>query len=408
MMAVSDREQETIPGYEADRRRHSPTIDSAQANRVASSAQPLDVVHQRIVLAGGGLPHLHCLRAASRAPLGGASVTVVAPAAQIVYSGMLPGWVAGHYSLDECLVPIAALARRAGATFVCRSVEHVDAAQRSIALDDGAMLDFDVLSLAVGSVIDTHAIRGAEAHAIAVRPLEAFARRWDAFASTVNDRDRRQVVVIGAGPGGVEIALAVRHRLGRSVGVTVVSSTNVLPAGSRTRLQRCMHAAGIVVHSNARALAIDERGVRLDDGTQVPADVALVATGSAAPRWLAASGLPVAPDGYVKVEPTLQVMAHRGIFASGDCASIAGHPQPRSGVHALRMGPTLLENLRRSLAGDALTRYSPRQRALYLMSTGDRYAVGSWGGVAFEGRWAWRWKNRIDRAFIARHAARDD
>jgi NADH dehydrogenase FAD-containing subunit len=203
----------------------------------------------------------------------------------------------------------------------------------------------------------------------------------------------------------VELALAARHALAasRSVQVGIVSATAMLSGGGGPRLQRRLRAAGIVVHKGM-AVRIDERAVHLAEGASLGADGVIVATGSAAPPWIAASGLPVDGAGYARVGPTLGVIGQPAIFAAGDCASIEGRPQPRSGVHALRMGPALLENLRRSVAGAALVTYAPRQRALHLISVGDRYAIGTWGGIAFEGRWVWRWKDRIDRAFIARHA----
>src|SRR5688572_6139081 len=90
---------------------------------------------RRIVLVGGGLPHLHCLRQMACAPLPRARVTVVSPVASLVYSGMLPGWMAGHYALDRCCVPIDALARAAGAHLVRGAVGAVDPVRRRVFLD---------------------------------------------------------------------------------------------------------------------------------------------------------------------------------------------------------------------------------------------------------------------------------
>ncbi|HET9451339.1 MAG TPA: hypothetical protein VFO83_10675, partial [Aggregicoccus sp.] len=85
------------------------------------------------------------------------------------------------------------------------------------------------------------------------------------------------------------------------------------------------------------------------------------------------------------------------------CVNELGHAMPKAGVFAVRAGPTLAANLRAALERRALQPHVPKPRFLALVSTGGRHAIGSWGPLSWEGRWAWHWKDRIDRAFIARY-----
>jgi selenide,water dikinase len=128
-------------------------------------------------------------------------------------------------------------------------------------------------------------------------------------------------------------------------------------------------------------------------------------TGAAAPAWPRASGLQTDAAGFIAVDTHLQSLSHPGVFAAGDIASMQDTPRPKSGVYAVRQGPPLTENLRRALRGEPLVEYHPQARALALISAGDRYAVASYGPFALSGAWVWRWKDRIDSAFMQRYRA---
>ena len=104
------------------------------------------------------------------------------------------------------------------------------------------------------------------------------------------------------------------------------------------------------------------------------------------------------------VNDYLQSVSHENVFAAGDCATMVNFTRPKSGVYAVRAGPPIARNLRHYLNSEPLAAYAPHAHSLYLVSTGDRYAIASWGSLALEGRWVWRWKDRIDRGFVAKYA----
>ncbi len=105
--------------------------------------------------------------------LTGVDVVLVTPSPQLRYSGMLPGWIAGHYALDELTIELAPLVQAAGAKLIAAQLQGLDLTNRIAFTDGGEAIDFDVLSIATGAVIDVDAISGAREHALPLRPFDA-------------------------------------------------------------------------------------------------------------------------------------------------------------------------------------------------------------------------------------------
>jgi selenide,water dikinase len=366
-----------------------------------------------VVLVGGGHAHVQLLRRWIMRPLAGARVTVVVDRPEAVYSGMVPGLVAGHYAPSDLTIDVRPLAKRAGARFVVAACTGVDPVAHTLHLHERPPLRYDLASLDIGSVVAGLDTPGAREHALPTRPIGAFAECIGAaFAAAGTPR----VVVVGGGAGGVELALAAVARLRRQ-GVAVPSVTlvhdgpDLLPGhGSRlaARARRACERRGVTVLAPQRVVGVDADRVVLADGGTLPHDLCLWVTGAAAPPLLHASGLPCDERGFVWVGPTLEVPGHEGLFAAGDCAVPRSWPAiPKAGVHAVRQGPRLEANLRARLAGRRLTAHRPQRDFLALLNGGDGTAIGGKWGLAVEGRWVMRWKDRIDRRFVERFQVLD-
>lgn len=367
---------------------------------------------KRLVLLGGGHAHVEVLRAFAGKPPTGCEVIVVTPYPWLTYSGMVPGFVAGHYALEDCTIDLAALARRAGATLRLTSVVSLDAAAREVACLDHSRIPYDLLSMDVGSVPITHAARGVERNAVVLRPLERVTRGWTDVLARARQGEVRALTVVGSGGAGVELAFAMHHRLRselreRAPLVRIVGDSALpLPefrAGARRRLCAELEHRRIELHQGSGVVEVGERYVRLQNGLQFATDAVFWAAGAAAHPWIAASGLATDSRGFLLTTDLLQSVTHAEVFGAGDCATGQGHPVPKAGVFAVRAGPVLAANLRAALEDRPLHPHVTSRRYLALVSAGDRYAIGIWDGVSWEGRWVWRWKDRIDRGFIARY-----
>jgi selenide,water dikinase len=364
----------------------------------------------RLLLAGGGHSHVEVLRRFAQARPAAVDAVLVAPEDAASYSGMLPGLVAGLYRREETEIPLAPLAQAAGVRVVHDRVAALDLTARRATLTSGAPIPFDVLSLDVGSTPDA-AIPGAREHAIAAKPVPAFLAAWERLQQDARAGRVGTIAVVGGGAGGVELVLAMRHRLhaigAASVRFALVSDRPDLlpqhaPAVGRL-LQRVLRAREVDLHLGRAACAVGHGAVMLEGGGRVAADAIVWATSASAAPWLAASGLATDERGFVCVGDDLRSVSHPFVFASGDCATLASRRHPKSGLYAVRHGPPLAHNLLAAADGRAAARYRPQARGLALIGTGGRDAVLSWGPFAARGRWIWRWKERIDRAFIARY-----
>lgn len=361
---------------------------------------------KRLILAGGGHAHLHVLKLLEKASWPGVEVVLVSPHDRQVYSGMLPGWIAGHYRLDECVAPLRPLAEAAGVHFVQDSMVAMDAERRTIRCAGAGDMVYDVLSLDIGAQVDVSSLAATGAALLPIRPLERFIIDWTHQLTAFQQIGRARVAVVGGGAAGVELALALRHRLVTLLGpaqaqVILVSGTTLLPGhGKQTidRVIRAMRSHG-VQHQSDPAGSMDA-GLRLADRRELRVDCVIAATGVSPPEWLSESQLALAEDGFIAVAEGQQSVSHADVFAVGDIASRVDHPHPKSGVYAVRAGPVLGRNLRCFLENRPILAYRPQRRSLYLLATGPKHAILSWGPWSAEGAWVWRWKNWIDRRFL--------
>ena len=368
-----------------------------------------------VVLVGGGHAHVTVIREFGMRPQPGVVVTVVTRELDAPYSGMLPGFVAGHYSYDDVHIDVIGLASAAGARVIHGEVTGIDRAKKQIAIAGRAPLSYDLLSIDVGTTPKIDDIEGACDHALAVKPVSAFARKWrDLEAAALTESGPRRFLVVGAGAAGFELVLAMRHRLlgaARARGLdmnafafTLVGSGPLLPTHNpraRKLAFRQIVEQRVTLIEGRRVVAIGADAVRLDTGTQIAADATLLTTNAGPAAWFASSGLPLDDTGFIAVRPTLQLLDDDDVFAVGDCATVLEHRREKAGVFAVRQGPPLTENLRLRARGLKALPFVPQKDFLTLLSTGGHHAIAARNGLAVAGEWVWRWKDRIDRDFMA-------
>ncbi|MEZ5912693.1 MAG: selenide, water dikinase SelD [Paracoccaceae bacterium] len=366
-------------------------------------------VSRDVVLIGGGHTHALVLRMWAMNPLAGARLTLINPGPTAPYSGMLPGHVAGHYAKAELDIDLVQLARFAGARLILAPATGIDREARRVQVAGRPDVAYDLASFDVGITTAMPELSGFDEVGVPAKPLDRFAARWQRFVEAVAaGKARPEVVVIGSGIAGVELALAAVYRLkaaGVTPAVTIVERTaSPLPGpgrGARNALLSHLERAGISLLADAEPAEATGNTLRLADGRLIPAGFILGAAGARPHGWLSGLGL-ATKAGYLSVRPTLQSLTDPALFAVGDCAHLSHAPRPKAGVFAVRQAPVLYHNLRASLTGRPLRAYRPQRDYLKLISTGGKGAVADKWGLRLDGAFLWRWKNRIDQRFMDR------
>ncbi len=377
-----------------------------------ASEQP---ILRDLVLVGGGHSHVVVLRMLAMQPEPGLRITLICTDIDTPYSGMLPGYISGHYSFDDVHIDLGRLAAFAGARFIHGEVTGLDRANQRVLLRDRPSVPYDLLSINTGSTPNVRQVDGARAHTVPVKPIAHFNLRWLQLLDRVRGlHSRFTIAVVGGGAGGVELVLSVQFRLrnellklGRNPDllrfVLLTAGDTILPThnpGVRARFARVLKERHVAVHTRAEVTQVSPGCLHTQDGRTFDADETLWVTQAGGPVWLQSTGLALDEHGFIQVNQQLQTPDDPKIFAAGDVASFTARPLEKAGVFAVRMGPPLAKNLRLSLRGQPLVAYNPQQRWLALISTGDRYAVASRGALGFAGAWVWTWKDWIDRRFM--------
>lgn len=365
-------------------------------------------IEKHVVLVGAGNAHLVFLRRWRMMPWPAVAVTLVSEFAEIPYSAMVPGHIAGDYRWDEITLDLVRFCRSAGVRFVAARVTAVDAARRLVQLEDREALGYDVLSLGIGSLpAEPEGCANGE-WSFFMRPLGTFTQHLERLEQSLRQSPRPfHLAIVGGGVSGCELALAIRKRFAKSADfrLTLLQANRQLlpsfPARAARLMEQRLRDAGLTVRLEACVVGGSPDRLRLSSGEEIACDGVLWATPAAPPDCLRGSGLDIDDAGFLRVGETLQSLGDPSVFGTGDCVTFTPQPTlPRNGVHAVRQGRVLFDNVREFLHERPLAPFQPQRNCLCLMNTADGEAILSYGPLAVKAGFVRRVKHRIDRAWL--------
>lgn len=378
-----------------------------------------------LVLIGGGHSHAIALKMLGMNPIPGLRLTLISDVYHTPYSGMLPGYVAGLYTFDDCHIDLRPLANVAQARLFADRAIRLDLKHQKVICQQHPPVAYDLLSIDIGSIPTAVQIPGAANYTIPVKPISKFLTYWDTLVATVKRSPQTplRLGIVGGGAGGVELALSVQaqlqtiyHNAGQPHNHLELHlfhrGTELLPErhpSVRRQVHRLFARRGIHLHLQQNVVAIKADGddaprhVLCESGLTVMCDRVFWVTQASAASWVGASGLATDSRGFIQVNDYLQSISHPQVFAAGDIATMVNYPRPKAGVFAVRQGAPLAQNLRYAALDQPLQAFEPQEKFLILIGTGTGTAIASRGALTLgPSHLIWWWKDRIDRQFMQR------
>lgn len=364
---------------------------------------------KKLLLLGGGHAHLETLAALETIQKRGHEVTVVAPSSHHYYSGMGPGMLGGSYTPEEIRFDTEAMVTRRGARFVEGVAVVIDAKERRVRLENGDLLDYDVLSTNVGSFVGIHLAVAPGAIVYPVKPIESLLSLKQAILDTCEEKTLH-IAIAGGGPSSAEVAgniiQLVKKAHGKIPAITIYSRSGFFghfDKKIKSGVTAILKAKGIQLVEGDAVVGLSEKSVVLASGRQCDADLMVSATGVRPSPLFTDSKLPTGPDGGLSVNPYLQCSAHPEIFGGGDCIHFEAHPLNKVGVYAVRQNNVLLQNLLAQLEGTPLTPFNPGGTYLLVFNLGEGIGYLHKNSLTFHGKLAFRIKDFIDRRFMKKY-----
>jgi selenide,water dikinase len=359
-----------------------------------------------LVFIGGGHTHSLVLRMLAMKPIKNVRLTLITDSLLTPYSGMLPGFIAGHYNIEETHLDLNKLCKAARVRLIHGRVNAIDVVNKTIQVLDQASIGYDKVSINTGSTPNL-GVEGAREFGLGVKPVSQLTATWKQLLAQKNQGDTPHWAVIGGGAAGIEMVLAIAHRFrqaGDTLKLSLVQSGSKLLPGYHRNVQKQVAVAlkqyGVEFITNFKVVKVTKTALESSSGKTMSIDQSIWCTPAAAPTWPKLAGLDTDKSGFIAVNEFLQSTSHDDVFACGDVAAMTKSPRPKAGVYAVRSAPFLTKSLRAAFNQQALKPLSLQTDFLSLISLGDKSAVGQRGWFSFKGKWVWRWKHHIDKKFM--------
>ncbi len=382
------------------------------------SSKNLTINQKQLVLIGGGHSHAIALHLWHKNPLKNTQIILISDVEKTPYSGMLPGYIAGYYTFEQTHINLVQLAQKIGIKLIIDKVTNIDSQKQKVICESGKIIDYDLLSIDIGSTPNDSQIKGSKENAIPAKPVPILLEKWQQIINNCKKNPQQTITIniIGSGAGGIELALNIQHKLQTIIEhnfftINLIGrNQQVLKSHNnyaKNILTKILKKKKINIFLNSEVAEILSHKIIIESGLELFSTYTFLVTNSAPAKWLKATKISTDDQGFILVKDTLQTLSHDNIFATGDIATMTHFFTPKAGVFAVRQGKPLYKNWCKYLTQKSLQNYHPQSIYLSLIGTGNKKAVAVWGILAGYSGLFWYIKDYIDRKFMEKFKNED-
>ena len=331
---------------------------------------------KKLIIAGGGHASLPLIKMAGHWKDRNVSITLISAEPYLIYSGALPQFMAGFYQIDETAIQLDQLCNRYGTEFIHARITSIDKTEKFVTTSDGRQILYDLLVINVGAstpvpeIIENH---------YPVKPMSGLLPLREKLQSG----SIHNLLIAGAGAAGTELALNLSHPsslAGASVKIHLIDKNSTILSKFPAK------ASG----KAARILA--QRSVQVSDNTPFSAatsgeyNAVIVASGNKPESASLTHPFKTGEQNRILTSLTLQVHGETSVFAAGDTADPGGRNLKQIGVHAVKQGVLLRQNIEALLDGEPLKKYRPYPINPLIISNGPDCAIFIAGRFSLSGK----------------------
>ena len=347
-----------------------------------------------LVLIGGGHTNVLLMRKWLMYPklMPEIPITIISRDTHLVYSAMFPSVISKSISLNNSLIDIRSLARKARVSFIKNEVTNIDYHLKKIFLKNRPSIGYSKLVLNYGSQTKISGEFEDLVNNKIAFPIKPFFKAYELIKKEdkYDSETEKSFVIVGSGLAAIEVAFALRKRW-KKRSLKILCQRNKVD----NKIFKTFYRSNIEV---VGTLPIDYGKI-------------LLCTGNSSPLWVKKYNSELDSKGRFLTNQKLMLKNFLGTFATGDCAVIEDSSRPSSGIFAVKALNTLATNIQKDIKGESLKRWSPQKFGLQIVNS---YPIKVPKAFAFYGDIVigpsfliWYLKNKIDEGFIRKFRVLD-